>query len=355
MNHMLSSTTSLREQYAELRSDHPKVRIRDAAKRLGVSELDLLELSLGKTVTRLEGDWKELLKAVKPLNEVMALTRNEFAVHERKGVYDNISFMAEGKMGVAVNPDIDLRFFMWQWEYGYAVTVDHGKRVMHSLQFFNARGEAVHKIYLTKNSDKAAFQALVEIFKASDQTSITQVDRSSVERPTEKPDAEVDVEAFQKAWLALEDTHDFFPLLREYGLQRTQALRLAPKGYAQKISNEGVVNMFEQVAERGLEMMVFVNSPGCIQIHTGPVKKLFPMNQWFNIMDPKFNLHLNLDGLAETWIVRKPTKDGIVTGLEVFDQEGQQIVYCFGKRKPGIPELEGWREIIANTLQAHVV
>ena len=47
------------------------------------------------------------------LGYVMALTRNDYCVHERKGVYDNITFY-EGahNMGVALNPDIDLRF-LW--------------------------------------------------------------------------------------------------------------------------------------------------------------------------------------------------------------------------------------------------
>jgi putative hemin transport protein len=45
--------------------------------------------------------------------------------------------------------------------------------------------------------------------------------------------------------------------------------------------------------------------------------------------------------------VEKPTEDGVVTSLELFDKEGEQIVTFFGARKPGKPELEGWREIIS--------
>ena len=52
--------------------------------------------------------------------------------------------------------------------------------------------------------------------------------------------------------------------------------------------------------------------------------------------------------------MKKPTKDGIVTGLEVYDAQGELIVYFFGKRKPGIPELESWREIIKNLNLAFV-
>lgn len=342
----MQATISLKDRYTQLKAEQPRLRIRDAARYLQVSELELLELQLGGNVRRLEGDWKDVLKDVHKLGHVMALTRNEYAVHERKGVYENVSFMKDGRMGVAVNPDIDLRFFMWEWKYGYAVTLESPKRTLKALQFFNARGEAVHKIYLTPKSKQEAYEELVNAYLAEDQHSLTQVDHSPVAPTKHVPDAEVDVEAFQEAWLNLQDTHDFFPLLKKYELQRQQALRLAPEGHAYQVSKEAIVQMFEKAQERQLPIMVFLNSAGCIQIHTGPVKKLVPMNGWFNVMDPEFNLHLQLEGIDQVWVVKKPTKDGMVTGMEVFDATGKLIIYCFGKRKPGIPELSEWRSLV---------
>ncbi len=338
------STTQLREQYAKLKNEG--LRIRDAARRIGVSELELLELELGGNVVRLEGDWTDFLKQAHTLGHVMALTRNEYAVHERKGVYQNVSFVHDGNMGVAVNPDIDLRFLMWNWKYGYAVRMEQKNRVLHAFQFFDARGEAVHKIYLTGRSKPEAFQALLEKFRAEDQHTLTEVDKEPLSPEESIPDEDIDIAAFREEWLALQDTHDFFPLLKKYGLQRRQAFRLAPDGYARQVRKDAIVEVLQQAADKEVPIMVFVNSKGCIQIHTGAVKKLVPMKNWFNIMDPEFNLHLNTEGIAEAWVARKPTKDGIVTSLEVFDEEGSLIVYLFGKRKPGIPELEGWRAIV---------
>jgi len=93
--------------------------------------------------------------------------------------------------------------------------------------------------------------------------------------------------------------------------------------------------------------MVFVGNRGMIQIHTGPVKTIRVMGPWLNVLDPDFNLHLRADLIASAWAVRKPTSDGIVTSLELFDAEGENIAMLFGARKPGTPELEGWRELIA--------
>ena len=60
------------------------------------------------------------------------------------------------------------------------------------------------------------------------------------------------------------------------------------------------------------------------------------------MLDRSFNLHLREDGIARAWLVRKPTVDGIVTSIEIFDQEGRQIAWMFGKRKPGQAEDGKW-------------
>jgi putative hemin transport protein len=93
--------------------------------------------------------------------------------------------------------------------------------------------------------------------------------------------------------------------------------------------------------------MVFVGNPGIIQIHTGPVRKLVDHGEWFNVLDPDFNLHLREPAIVQSWVVRKPTEDGTVTSLELFNAADELIATIFGKRKPGIPEMEEWREVVA--------
>ena len=67
---------------------------------------------------------------------------------------------------------------------------------------------------------------------------------------------------------------------------------------------------------------------------------------WINVMDPDFNLHLKLTDITGCWVVDKPAEGG-VTSLEVFDAAGEMIVQFFGKRKPGIPEQQAWRDLLA--------
>ena len=84
----------------------------------------------------------------------------------------------------------------------------------------------------------------------------------------------------------MKDTHDFFMMTKKFGVSRTQALRLAPEGFAQKIDNFKVVNVLEDASEKHIPIMVFVGNRGIIQIHTGEVKKTLWHQQWFNVMGP---------------------------------------------------------------------
>ena len=340
---MTTDTLSLKTRWAEFRQQQPTVRIRDAASQLGVSEAELLATGTGDTVIRLTDDFGEMLKTVSTLGHVMALTRNEAIVHERKGTYEKVSI--SNHVGLVLGPDIDLRLFMHSWRWGFAVN-ENGRQ---SLQFFNPQGEAIHKIYLTDQSDRTAYDVLVDRFRQDDQSPELAIEPAKP-KSTDQPDEAIDVAGFQNAWLGMQDTHEFFSLLRQFSVGRQQGLRLAPEGHAQLLSLDVLKQTFTLASERNVPIMVFVSNPGCIQIHTGPVKKLVQMGPWFNVLDPLFNLHLNETRVDQVWLTRKPTADGIVTALELFDATGQNLALVFGERKPGKPELPAWRALLDEVL-----
>jgi putative hemin transport protein len=339
---MSTLVNNLKEKWEALKAENPHLRIRNAAAELGVSEAELLATGIGEGITVLRPEFQDILTEAEQLGKVMALTRNEECVHERKGTYLNGDFSSPHAQ-LFVGEDIDLRIFLNHWKFAFAV-VEGDKK---SLQFFGKDGLALHKIYLTKDSHETAFDTIVEKFKADDQNQAFEFE-TVAPKAAEKADSEIDVEGFQNAWTSLKDTHDFFMMTRKFGVSRTQALRLAPEGFAKKIDNSKVVNVLEDASEKQLPIMIFVGNRGIIQIHTGNVKKTLWHQQWFNVMDPDFNLHLDVTKITEAWIVKKPTEDGEVTAIEVFNKEGDFIVQFFGKRKPGIPELQEWKNLVAD-------
>lgn len=61
---------------------------------------------------------------------------------------------------------------------------------------------------------------------------------------------------------------------------------------------------------------------------------------------PTSGLELDTTRIGSAWVVNKPTTDGWVTSLEVYDVAGELIVQFFGVRKPGQPELPAWRALM---------
>ncbi|ASP38325.1 hemin-degrading factor [Bacterioplanes sanyensis] len=333
--------TTLTERWQALQQSQPKLRIRNAAEQLGVSEAELLATRLGQGVTRLEGDFRHLICEVEALGEVMALTRNDGMVHEKTGQYKDISL--HGQMGLALGV-IDLRLFFSRFVFGFAVSEDSGQGVRRSLQFFNAQGEAVHKIYATANTQLEQYQALVERYIAGEQLAPVIAERDGQTDLLATP-AALDVAQLRQDWSELKDVHHFQAMLKKHQIERIPAYQSIGADYAQPLAVEAFEQALVLAADSQQPIMIFVGSDGVVQIHTGAVTKLLRTGDWFNVLDPGFNLHANTALIDQLWLVRKPTNDGIVTSLEAFDVNGRQLALMFGERHNGQPERDDWRQL----------
>ncbi len=338
--------SNLAERYEALRSTVPHLRARDAAARLATTEAALVASGVTGTARPLRPYWAAMILAFRTLGPIMALTRNDFAVHERHGRFEDVS-SGPGHI-LVLGPDIDLRLFPGRWTHAFAVA---GARP--SIQIFDRDGEAVHKVFAVEGrTDMTAWAALMTSFAAADT-----VDPPQSPAMPEPPEAEakVDGEALRADWLALRDTHDFFGMLKRHGATRRQALGLAGGDLALPLDPAAAARAtLTLAAGAAVPIMVFVGNRSAIQIHTGPVERLMPsQGGWFNVLDPDFNLHLRETGIASAWRVVKPTDDGPVTSIELLDTAGGVIAQLFGARKLGKPELAAWRSIVDQVAASH--
>jgi len=335
----------------ELRALHPKMRERDFARIHGISEAELTAAYVGESATRLNVNVATLLNGLTACGEVMALTRNESAVHEKIGPYEDVKVGASNAL--VLGDEIDLRIFPGKWAFGFAVekTGDDGE-VRRSLQFFDAAGDAVHKVHTRPATNLEAWSELVDKLRADEQSQ--QVETGAVSDPSSvDASAAAGVEELVEHWSRLTDTHQFFGMLKKLNLERLQAMRMVGSKYAWPLDLSATAQLMHGAAESGVPIMVFVGSSGCIQIHGGPIAKVEPMGPWLNVLDETFHLHLRLDHIAEAWAVRKPTSDGHVTSVECYGADGKLIIQFFGKRIEGQDERTEWRGLVESlpTLQ----
>ena len=333
------------ETIRRARADNPKMRERDLAAVLGVSEAELVAAHCGVGAIRLEPRVADLLQGLGAVGEVMALTRNASAVHEKIGVYDRP--IVGGRNALVLGADIDLRIFPGEWAHGFAVEKHDGDDIRRSLQFFDAAGEAVHKVHLRPASNLHAFLKLRDRLASDDQSAELEVTPRMRSEPRADADP-VDREELRARWSAMTDVHQFFGILRALDLTRREALRAVGTDYAWPLDTDAVAALLRHAADQAVPIMCFVGNRGCIQIHSGPVAAIRPMGPWLNVMDPGFHLHLRLDHIHEAWAVRKPVAEGHVTSVEAFGADGELIIQFFGKRIEGEDENPEWRLLAEN-------
>ena len=333
--------THTAEQIRALRAEHPKARARDFAATQGITEAELVASYVGHSATAIDAAPDALFPLIGALGDVMALTRNESCVHERRGVYKD--YHSGPHAAMVLGSEIDMRMFPSHWQFGFAVVEAGEDGPKRSIQVFDAAGDAVHKVHLKPESDVAAFDALVAALRLPEQTEqLALVPRAPVERPKGDPARVADLRA---EWKTMTDTHQFLKLTRRLKFNRLGANRMVGAPYAAPVARDAITQVLHAAADQKIPLMIFVGNAGCIQIHGGPIEKVVPMGPWINVMDPRFNLHLRADHIAEVWRVTKPTQRGDAISVEAFDAEGGLILQIFGYRKDAPPV--GWDALMA--------
>lgn len=347
----VSVNTSLYESYLQAKADKKASYARDLATYLNVSEAELTHARVGHDAKRLRNDVREILTALSTVGEVKAITRNDIAVHEHLGEVKNARF--NDHAGLILNPrELDLRFFFSYWTSVFALTEESSRGVRHSIQFFDMHGDALHKIYATDNTNMQEWDAIIQSFLSEDNPAL----EINVAEPfTDKPVSDELAQQIEQQWRSMTDVHQFFKLLKDNNLSRQQAFKAVSDDLAYQVDNNALKTLLETAQQAKNEIMIFVGSRGCVQIFTGTIDKLVPHQFenseqiWINVFNPKFTLHLIESEIAESWVTCKPTEDGFVTSLEIFDKKGQQIAQLYGQRTEGTAEQQQWREQV-NTL-----
>lgn len=347
----MSDFESLLAQKRALMGNEKPPRARQAAEQLGITEAQYVALSCGDGVHPLKMDLiRAFFERLPDLGEVMALTRNDQIVMEHHGVYPSPVFNDES---VVLNTrETDLRLKIMAWRFGFLVE-ENGRK---SFQFFDRFGEAAHKIYITDHTDMTAFDLQVNEFtevECPNRLLLT----SPMERPVMSKALDVNPEVLRQEWRRLENVHHVNKLLKIYGLKRPEAYRHLQED-AHQLKHDSLKQLLSKAAETDLPLLMFVPNQTATQIHNGPVNKLLEMGPWFNVLDPKFNLHALLSGISESWVVKKYLdKSSVTSSVEFFNQnqEAVMMVYLHPEAREDDNFVQIWQEILNSLIDGEEV
>lgn len=342
---------SLYNRHQQVKQQSNLQSIAEAANHLNVTEAELIyACANADDAKRLNVDTTLLLPELANLGEIKAITANKYATHIHICEFKNVRL--NNHTGIVLNPkELDLRIFLDHWAISFALTETSSDNLQHSIQFFDNHGNAVHKIYATEKTNMAVWYKLINQYQMTSNPALNLRPVSIHPQPpqineTVKKQLETD-------WRNMKNIHQFFQLLQKYNVKRQQIFTAVSDELAYQVDNHSLYKILHTAFNQQNEIMIFVGNLGCIQIFTGCIQKLAAYHdkqsalQKINVLNPKFSLNVIETGIANSWVTRKPTKDGIVTSLEIFDHQGNQIIQLFGKRREGEAEQLDWQKQIS--------
>jgi putative hemin transport protein len=331
----------LERAWRRLLAAEPKIRIREAAARLAVPELRLLTLHCGRSVIRLRPDWGRLLGEARRLGTVLALTRNDHAVHENYGNYPKGSI---GSGAARLSGDgFELSLALERCSSAFAVTEEGAGGPRRSLQFFDRHGDAAHKIYLTAGSRSEVYRNLVANCASADQSRRQAILPRTVTK--RRPATDTDRLQLVRQWRGLWDESGFLPLLERLELDEVQALEMADDDLARPVANDSVGHILQLASNLGIALRIAVANGAAEQACSGPIHNIRRTGPWLNVLDEGFNLHLREERIDSSWVIRLPLADsGVAASLATFDAGGNPIARFFSADRSGCGET--WKDLL---------
>ncbi|AHF02351.1 hypothetical protein THIAE_08140 [Thiomicrospira aerophila AL3] len=327
---------------AKQRCIDEKKRARNAAQLMGISELMYVLLGdLQKIHFIRKQDFKPLLQAFSG-QFAMALTRNDAVVLEHTGELCYECY-ASGLVGWS-QQDWLAEFDLSCWHYAIWLGADSRP----SLQFYDASGEALHKLFVVDQTDRQGFMNAIAPFLMNPQDWAREVGvegdpaRSSREAGIErwlfmklqaclkehesvKSCRLIDKEALLLDWRLLSHRDNIGSLFKQYKITRPAGYALLSEGVFQ-LDTSALGQIFNHVRDKHLAVKITVANAGAIQTHRGLVNKLVTVGPWFNVLDPAFNMHLMETEVASIWLLTKGFDDDFAAHIECFDHQERLII-----------------------------
>lgn len=338
-----ASVGALRHVWQLFHDRYPAARPHDCAAALGVSEAELLASRCGGDVVRLQAA-AEVLQALPSLGDVRAVTAGAHAELEADCCFTDVRL--DGRGGSLRDGGVRLTFVPAHWRHVFAILPVRSAGRYGALCFFGADGKALHEIRLTARSEPAAWRALLGRHAARSQhPAFTPVaPPAAASHGDHRP---VDQAALAAAWSAVQTPQDAGALCGRAGITRLQALRALGAPWARRVPVATLQQTLRLAAAERTRLTLTAVNRACLQARSGPVDVLGEADGWFSVSSDDFRLRLRQAALDSAWIVRVPTRDGLVSSLEVYD--GRCLVASVeAERRPGRREPADWRRLLAH-------
>ena len=288
---------NLKSKWKKFQQDNPKVRIRDAAYQMKVSEAELLSTEINETVScLLIEDMTAFIKDVLKADKIMLLIRSDYVVHEKTIKTKNIRLEENQIIDLDKNDCSILDFNIDAFEYVFFQKKMHSNRELKSFQFFDKAGMAILKIYL-KGKDLGFFDEIDLKYKKTynyEMQSDLDINNSNLLDSKIKINLPFDT--------------------------------INSKTTCRDISVKSLRLILENASDMKTPIQIHALGLGTIQYHRNTVRNIVDYGPWVNVIDQKFNLHVLENGLTRASLIQYQFKDCQKYLINFFDKNNTHVL-----------------------------
>ena len=292
---------NLKSKWKKFQQDNPKVRIRDAAYQMKVSEAELLSTEINETVSfLLIEDMNEFIKDILKVDKIMLLVRSDYVVHEKTIKTKNVRLVDNQIIDLDDNGCNILDFNIDEFEYVFFQKKMHSSRELKSFQFFDKAGMAILKIYL-KGKDLGFFDEIDLKYK-------------KIYNYEMQSDLDINNSKLLESKIKINLPYDTSNSTTSCSDISVNSLRL----------------ILENASDMKIPVQIHAFGLGTIQYHRDTVRNIVDYGPWVNVIDQKFNLHVLQDGLTRASLVQYQFKDCQQYLINFFDKNNAHVLGVTG-------------------------
>ena len=276
------------------KTENKKLRIKDIANHLEVSEAELLTTQIDNSSLKYLkiSDYNIFFKELFKSHKVMFLIRSDFIVHEKVIVCSEIEYHKNKIFFKNKKPLTDFDFK--KIENSFFEKKTHQNKPLLSFQFFDQYGNAILKIFL-KSKDYSVFESLSDkfsfVYDYNLQKNILKKNEISERKKS------LNLDSFQNQ-------------------------------YTKRIKTDNLIlrKILENASKHKFPIQIHALGNYSIQYHFGSVKNIMDFGPWINVIDKNFNIHVMENKINNNYITIKEVDGKYFYQIQILDENNNLIL-----------------------------
>lgn len=224
-----------------------------------------------------------------------------------------------------------------------AVTQRGPSKAKRSLQLFDRAGTLCHELRLRDEGRFADFDVLAELHAKGPLAF-----ELPASRRKRRYDQVLVAGALRELWGAGCKDDEIAALLEDADKSRAWALRTVGSIWTERVVGEGPLSVMRRAVAGHLTLTVTLRHDGVEHHHVGLARRLHSTGGRLVLRAPGFSARVEGGRSSSTWLVRRPTKQGVETSLECHDSMNRLSVVISSTNVQGPRQEKAWNDLLAD-------